>query len=116
MLFEVIERGTNRELIYELLLLVYSNFRRITHRFRDTNGFNADNHIFAYPYLYRTLNLKVMLLEYGDEIWQQKTRIMGLPYGEKIMIIGRTVDTVHECARQTEGRTDGRTDRQTDLR
>jgi len=30
-------------------------------------------------------------LEREDEIWQQKTRIMGLPYGEEIMILGRTV-------------------------
>ena len=29
--------------------LHYSNFRRITHRFRDTSCFNAENHIFAYP-------------------------------------------------------------------
>jgi len=33
MSFEVIERGTNRKLVYELLLVVYSNYRRITHRF-----------------------------------------------------------------------------------
>jgi len=30
-------------------------------------------------YLYLPLNLKVMPLECGDEIWRQ--RIMGLPYG-----------------------------------
>ena len=35
MSFKVIERGINRNLIYELLLVVYSNFRRVTHRFRD---------------------------------------------------------------------------------
>ena len=34
MSFKVIEHGTNRKLVYELLLVVYSNFRRITHRFR----------------------------------------------------------------------------------
>jgi len=45
-----------------------------------------------------------MLLECGDKIWRQKTRIMGLPYGEEIMIIGRT-----ECAQSTNV-----SDRQTD--
>jgi len=30
-------------------------------------------------------------LECEDEIWRQKTRIMGLPYGEEIMIVGRTL-------------------------
>jgi len=38
-----------------------------------------------------TLNLKVMLLEYENEIWRQKTRTMGLPYGEEIVIVGRTM-------------------------
>jgi len=37
MSFKIIERGTSRKLIYELLLVLYSNFRRITHRFRDTS-------------------------------------------------------------------------------
>ena len=40
--------GTNRKLVYELLLVVYSNFRCITHRCRDTSCFNAENHIFAH--------------------------------------------------------------------
>ena len=42
-----------------------------------------------------TLNLNDMPLEYGDEIWHQKTRIMGLPYGEKTTIVG-IMGTVHE--------------------
>ena len=35
MSFKVIQSGANRKLVYELLLVVYSNFLRITHRFRD---------------------------------------------------------------------------------
>jgi len=31
-----------------------------------------------------------MPLEY-DEIWRQKTKIVGLPYGEEITIVGRTM-------------------------
>ena len=52
MSFKVIERGTNRKLVYELLLVVYSNFRRITHRSRDrpTSCFSAENHIFENLY------------------------------------------------------------------
>jgi len=62
------------------------NFRRITftYRFRDTSCFNAKNHILP-THLYLTLNLKLMPLECGDEIWRQKTRIMGLLYGEEIV-------------------------------
>jgi len=47
--FKVIEHDTNRKLVYELLLVVYSNFRRITHRFRDTSCFSTENQTFAYP-------------------------------------------------------------------
>jgi len=72
MSFKVIERGTNLKLVYELLFVVHGTFRCITHRFQDTSCFKAENHIFAYPHLYLTLNLKVMPLECGDEIWRQK--------------------------------------------
>ena len=41
-----------------------------------------------------------------------ETRMMGLPYGEEIMIVGRTMWT--QCTSVTDGRTDGQTDRQTD--
>jgi len=75
-------------------ILVYSNF----HRFRDTSCFNAENHMFAYPTC-MTLNLKVMPLECGDEIW-----IMGLPCGEEIMIMGRTMWV--QSTSQTDGQTD----------
>jgi len=33
MYFKVIKNGTNRKLVYDFLLVVYSNFGRITHRF-----------------------------------------------------------------------------------
>ena len=48
MSFKVIEHGTNRKLVYELLLVVYSNFGRITQGFRDTSCSNAENHNVAY--------------------------------------------------------------------
>jgi len=42
--------------------------------------------------------------------------MMGLPYGEEIMIVGRTVWTQSTSVtdRQTDGQTDGQTDIQTD--
>jgi len=39
---------------------------------------------------------------------------MGLPYGEKIMIVGRTMWT--QCTSVTDRRADGRTDGRTELR
>ena len=42
-------------------------------------------------------------LEFGDEIWRQKTRIMGLPDGEEIVLT--------QYWRVTDGQMDGGTDR-----
>jgi len=41
-------------------------------------------------------------LEFGDEIWRQKTRVLGLPDGEEIMPLAFFVLT----DRQTDRRTD----------
>jgi len=46
-------------------------------------------------------------LEFGDKIWRQKTRVLGLPDGEEIMPLAFFVLT------QYQRMTDGRTDRQT---
>ena len=50
-------------------------------------------------------------LECRNEIWHQKTRIVGLPDGEEIMTLAFFVLTQYR--RETDGRTDGQTDRQT---
>jgi len=47
-------------------------------------------------------------LEFGDEIWRQKTRVLGLPDGEEIMTLAFFVLTKYR--RVTDGRTDGQTD------
>ena len=47
-------------------------------------------------------------LEFGNEIWRQKTRVMGLPDGEEIMPLAFFVLT--QYPRVTDGQTDGRTD------
>jgi len=54
--------------------------------------------------LYLTLNLKVMRLGCGDEIWRQKTKIMGPPCGEEITIVGWTtrVQSTSVTDRQTD--------------
>ena len=51
-------------------------------------------------------------LKFGDEIWRQKTRVLGLPDGEEIMTLAFFVLTQYR--RVTDGRTDRRTDGQTD--
>ena len=44
-------------------------------------------------------------LECGDEIWRQKTRVLGLPDGEEIMPLAFFVLTQYRCVtdRQTDG-------------
>jgi len=49
----------------------------------------------------------VNTLEFCDEIWQQKTRVLGLPDVEEIMTLAFFVLTQYR--RVTDGRTDRRT-------
>jgi len=51
-------------------------------------------------------SLGVIPFEFWDELISPETRMMGLPYGEEIRIVGRTTLT------QTDGQTDRQTDRQ----
>jgi len=44
-------------------------------------------------------------LEFGDEIWRQKTRVLGLPDGEEIIALF----VLTQYRRVTDGRTDGQT-------
>jgi len=43
-------------------------------------------------------------LEFGDEIWRQKTRVLGLPDGEEIMMLAIFVLTQYR--RMADGQTD----------
>jgi len=47
-------------------------------------------------------------LEFGDEIWRQKTRVLGLPDGEEVVPLAFFFLTQYRRV------TDGQTDRQTD--
>ena len=47
-------------------------------------------------------------LEFGDEIWRHKTRVLGLPDSEEIMPLAFFVFTQYR--RVTDGQTDGQTD------
>ena len=51
-------------------------------------------------------------LEFGDEIWRQKTRVLGLPDGEETVTLAFFVLTQYR--RVTDRQTDRRTDRRTD--
>jgi len=48
-------------------------------------------------------------LDFGDEIWRQKTRVLGLPDGEEIMLLAFFILTQYwrMTDRQTDRWTDG---------
>ena len=50
-------------------------------------------------------------LEFGNEIWRQKTRVLGLPDGEEIKTLA--FFDLTQYRRVTDGQTDRRTDRRT---
>jgi len=67
------------------------------------------------PILYRRTLGKMPFggkpLEFGDEIWRRKTRVLGLPDGEEITTLAFFVLTQYR--RVTDRQTYGQTDRQT---
>ena len=80
--------------MYDFLLVTNSNFGRICYRFRNID-----------PCLRPPFGGNP--LEFGDEIWRQKTRVLGIPDGEEIMTLAFFVLTQYR--RVTDGQTDGRT-------
>jgi len=107
---KAIDLGVNRKVTYNFQLVTNSNFGRICYRVRDTVYWRLKlENRWIFP-SHRSLRFPLggNPLEFGDEIWRQKTRIMGLPDGEEIMMLAFFVLTRYRRM------TDGRTDRQTD--
>jgi len=66
-------------------------FKILTLKARKSLNF-SDRRLFEAP-------VRGKLLEFGDEIWRQKTRVLGLPDGEEIMTLAFFVLTHY---RQTD--------------
>ena len=62
------------------------------------------------PDPHSTPSLGLIPFEFWDERDIPETRMMGLPYGEEIVIVGRTMWT--QCTSVTDRRTDRQTDGQ----
>ena len=101
---KVVDFGTNRKRVYDFLLVVNSKLCRISHRFGDTATYWSKIANSYPPHPHSTPSLGVTPFEF----WEELDIMMGLPYGEEIMIVGRTMWT------QSTSVTDRRTDRQTD--
>jgi len=102
-LTKVAEFGTNRKRVFDFLLVINSNLCRISHRFRDTAA-----------YWSKIANSYTPPSNFGMNVITPETIMMGLPYGEEIMIVGRTMWT--QSTSVTDRRTDGQTDGRTELR
>jgi len=111
---KIVDFGTNRKRVLDFLLVINSNLCRISHRFGDTAAYwsKIDNSYPPHPH--STPSLGVTLSNFGMSVISPETRMMGQPYGEEIMIVGRTMWT--QCTSVTDRQTDGRTDVQTELR
>ena len=62
---------------------------------------------FYHTPLHSTPPLGVFPTEYRHPVWYGKTRMVGLPDGEKNEDIYNGLDTIPACDRQTDRRTDG---------
>jgi len=101
---KVIDLGVNGKPIYDFLLVTkYSNFGRICYRFRDIDALARKSLNFRDWPLFEALVRGGGPLEFGDEIWRQKTRVLGLPEGEEIMPLAFFV--LAQYRRVTDGRT-----------
>jgi len=93
-----------------ILLVINSNLCRISHRFGDTANYWSKIANSYPPHPHSTPSLEVTPFEFWDERDIPETRMMGLPYGEEIVIVGRTMWT--QCTSVTDRRTDRQTDGQ----
>jgi len=111
---KVVDFGTNRKRVYDFLLVINSNLCRISHRFGYRAAYWSKVTNSYAPQPHSTPSLGVTPSNFGMNVISPETRMMGLPYGEEIMIVGRTMWT--QCTSVTDRQTDGRTDKHTELR
>jgi len=96
---KVVDFGMNRKSVCDFLLVINSNFGPIL---------QAENCELFLPHSHLTPTLGVNPIEFLDEFFNPKTRVLGLSVGEDFVILACVVFT--QCQRETDGRTDGQTD------
>jgi len=84
---KVIDLGVNRKLICDFLLIINNNFGSICYRFSRYWCLKLENGWIFPPHPCLRIPLGGNPLECRDDIWHQKTRIVGLPDGEEIMTL-----------------------------
>ena len=121
MYFKVIKSGTNQKLVYDFLLVVEAisiKVLKVTFVVSCTVSeiwrlIGRKSPIRTHPTLIQRPRSGLSSYNFGMSLISPETRMMGLPYGEEIMIVGRTMWTQSTSVtdRQTDGQTDIRTDR-----
>jgi len=86
---KIIDLGANQKRTCNLLVVINSNFGRISYRFSrywctelENSLFSLENSLFSAPRPCLTLLLRQNPLEFLDETYPAKTRGIGLLYGE----------------------------------
>jgi len=104
---KVINLGANLKRICNFLLFINSNFGRISYcLFSRYRRIKLKIGCFPHPSLVWRLRSGGNSLEFLDETYLAKSRVMGLLYSENCMILTSTV--FDWSTRVTDGRTDGR--------
>ena len=113
---KVVDFGINRKGVCDFLLVINSNFGLNLAPFLNTATYWLKIEFFPYfscTHFHLTPSLGVTTIEFLDELFFPKTRVLVLSGGKDFVIVARVVFT--QCQRVTDGRTVGERDRRTSL-
>jgi len=102
---QVIQTDTIRKLGCGFLFAFHSNYGCILHHLWDKAEILVENRDFFIPPCIRRPPSGSPSV-YCHPVWYGKTRMVGLPDGEKILRMCDRLHSILACDRQTDGRTD----------